>query len=346
VACCQIVRPDTLLRWFRQLAAKKYDSSAKRGPGRPRKADDVRSLVIQLATDNPGWGYTKIRDALRGLKLEIGRSTVASILAEEGIDPAPERRRKRTWKHFLTSHWETLYAGDFFSAETLGAFGTVRVMVFFVIELKSRAVHIAGIRVDPDSAWLLQVARNLLDPVDGFLRNATHLIHDRDPCSRQRGRRLSVRRRRERANSAAQPQRQPARRKVRENRQERVPRSLRDLRRAAPSPPAPRIRRALQCGAPPPGHRWPTHPTKSSADERQCDVGLDSVPLAPWRAAQFLPSCCRSRPGDEFRDTTGSADRLRSASERAPRAAWWAAGPASGAPGQWSSLPSSPSPSA
>ncbi|MEO8905568.1 MAG: hypothetical protein ABI627_28955 [Polyangiaceae bacterium] len=60
-------------------------------------------------------------------------------------------------------------------------FGTVRVMVFFVIELKSRAVHIAGMRVDPDGAWMTQVARNLLDPADGFLRDATHLIHDRGP---------------------------------------------------------------------------------------------------------------------------------------------------------------------
>jgi hypothetical protein len=60
-------------------------------------------------------------------------------------------------------------------------FGTVRHMVFFVMELRSRAVHIAGIRIDPDGAWVMQVARNLLDPVDGFLRNATHLIHDRDP---------------------------------------------------------------------------------------------------------------------------------------------------------------------
>jgi hypothetical protein len=60
-------------------------------------------------------------------------------------------------------------------------FGTVRVMVFFVIELKSRAVHIAGIRVAPDGAWMTQIARSLLDPVDGFLSGATHLIHDRDP---------------------------------------------------------------------------------------------------------------------------------------------------------------------
>jgi hypothetical protein len=118
---------------------------------------------------------------MRGLKIEIGRTTVANILAEAGIEPAPERTRKRTWKHFLRSHWETLYACDFFAVESLGIFGTVRYMVFFVMELRSRAVHIAGVYVDPDGRWMMQVARNLLDAEDGFLRDATHLIHDRDP---------------------------------------------------------------------------------------------------------------------------------------------------------------------
>jgi putative transposase len=185
-ACCQLVRPETILTWFRQLASKRYDSSDKRRTsGRPRKANDIRDLVIKLATENPGWGYTKIRDALRGLKIEIGRTTVASILADASLEPAPERSRRRTWRQFLKSHWETLYACDFFSVETLGAFGTVRFMVFFVMELKSRAVHIAGVHIDPDGAWMMQVARNLLDPVDGFLRNATHLIHDRDPLFTQ-----------------------------------------------------------------------------------------------------------------------------------------------------------------
>jgi transposase len=179
--CCQIVRPSTILAWFRRLVARKYDSSQVRRPGRPRKANDIRNLVVRMATENPGWGYTKIRDALRGLKIEIARTTVANILAEAGLEPAPERNRKRTWKQFIRSHWETLYACDFFAVETLGMFGTVRYMVFFVMELKSRAVHVAGIRIDPDGAWVMQVARNLLDPVDGFLRNATHLIHDRDP---------------------------------------------------------------------------------------------------------------------------------------------------------------------
>jgi hypothetical protein len=138
-------------------------------------------LVLRIAAENPGWGYTKIRDALRGLKIEIGRTTVAKLLLEAGIEPAPERNRKRTWKQFLRSHWETLHACDFFAVESLGFFGTIRYMVFFVVELRSRAVHIAGIRIDPDGAWMMQVARNLLDAEDGFLRSATHLIHDRDP---------------------------------------------------------------------------------------------------------------------------------------------------------------------
>ena len=182
--CCELVTPATILAWFRRLVAQKYDSSQsqRRGPGRPRKADDIRKLVVDVARANPGWGYTKIRDALRtGLGIEIGRTTVANILSEAGLEPAPERAKKRTWKQFIHSHWSTLYACDFFSVETLGVFGPVRHMVFFVMEVRTRAVEIAGIRVDPDGAWMKQMARNLTDPVDGFLRNATHLIHDRDP---------------------------------------------------------------------------------------------------------------------------------------------------------------------
>jgi putative transposase len=106
--CCQIVRPATVLAWFRQLAALKYDSSEARKAGRPGKGADIRTLVLKLARDNPGWGYTRIRDALRGLKIEIGRTTVANMLAEAGIEPAPERNRKRTWTQFLKSHWATL----------------------------------------------------------------------------------------------------------------------------------------------------------------------------------------------------------------------------------------------
>src|SRR5450759_907029 len=74
---CQIVKPATLLAWFRELGARQY-ASPRRQVGRPRKARDIRKLVVEMALANLGWGYTKIRDALRtGLKIEIGRATVA-----------------------------------------------------------------------------------------------------------------------------------------------------------------------------------------------------------------------------------------------------------------------------
>jgi transposase len=148
--CCQIVKPGTILGWFRQMAARKCDSS-KAKVGRPRKKKDIRKLVIEMALANLGWGYTKIRDALQtGLKIEIGRTTVANILLAKGIEPAPEREKKRTWKQFIKAHWDSLYGCDFFAVEALGLGGTVRYLVFFVISLKTRAVEIAGIRVDPD----------------------------------------------------------------------------------------------------------------------------------------------------------------------------------------------------
>ncbi|MFC1611645.1 integrase core domain-containing protein [Myxococcota bacterium] len=178
---CEIVKPATILAWFRNLVAKKYDGSGRRGPGRPRTATEKRELVIQIAKTNPGWGYSKIRDALRGLKINVGRTTIADILKDAGLEPAPERDKKRTWKQFMRSHRDSLYACDFFSVETLGLFGPVRQMVFFVIEVRTRVVEIVGIRVDPDGEWMKQMARNLIDCFDGFLVNAKYLIHDRDP---------------------------------------------------------------------------------------------------------------------------------------------------------------------
>jgi transposase len=180
---CEIVKPRTILDWFRRIYSEKYDSSkSPRRKGRPRKSKEIRELVIRLAKDNLSWGYTKIRDAVNaGLQVDICRNTVANILHEAGVVPAPEREKKRTWKEFVRSHWHCLYACDFFTVEVLGVFGAVRYSVFFVMELKTRAVEIAGIRVNPDGEWMKQVARNLTDPVDGLLRNARYLIHDADP---------------------------------------------------------------------------------------------------------------------------------------------------------------------
>jgi len=50
-----LVTPDTLLRWYRELVANKYDGSKKRGPGRPRIAGEIQALILEMARDNPGW---------------------------------------------------------------------------------------------------------------------------------------------------------------------------------------------------------------------------------------------------------------------------------------------------
>ena len=139
-----------------------------------------RDSVIEKASRVTASASSKVAQRLVSPERVLSGNP-SSILADAGVEPAPDRNRKRTRAHFLKSHWETLYACDFFSVEVLGVFGTVRTMVFFVMCIKTRAVRIAGVRIAPDGDWMKQIARNLLDPVDGFLRNASHLIHDRDP---------------------------------------------------------------------------------------------------------------------------------------------------------------------
>ena len=75
-----LVTPDTILRWYRELIAKKYDGTSRRGTGRPATARTVQTLVITFASENPSGGYTRIRGALRNVGHEIGKNTIKRIL--------------------------------------------------------------------------------------------------------------------------------------------------------------------------------------------------------------------------------------------------------------------------
>ena len=182
------VTPDTLLRWHRQLIARTYDGSGRRGPGRPRGMDTIRRLIVRMATENRGWGDTRIRGARGNLGHQVARGTIANVRKERGLEPAPERKTRTTWRECLAAHWDVLAAADCFTVEGWTPRGLTRFTVLVLMHLASRRVQIAGISAEPDGPWVTQLMRHATDAEDGCLRHIRFLIHDRDPLFRPAGR--------------------------------------------------------------------------------------------------------------------------------------------------------------
>ncbi len=170
-----VVSPVTLLRWHRELVARRWTYPHRR-PGRPGTPGDVRELVLRLARENPGWGYRRIQGELVGLGVLLAASTVWEILRRGGIEPAP-RRLDSSWAEFLRRQAASMLECDYL---TVGSVFFKRFYILFVIELQSRRVHLAGITANPDGAWVTQQARNLLMRLDDEGVRARFLIRDRD----------------------------------------------------------------------------------------------------------------------------------------------------------------------
>ena len=170
-----IITPRTLLRWHAELVRRHW-TYPRRTPGRPRTGPAIRRLVLEMARDNPAWGYRRICGELTGLGHKIAPSTLWEILKSAGIDPAPQRTAT-SWKQFLSAQAKTIAAAGVFPA------GTVflrRLYVLFAIEHHNRRVHLAGVTAHPTAAWTIQQARNtLMDQAErpGGLK---FLIRDRD----------------------------------------------------------------------------------------------------------------------------------------------------------------------
>ena len=179
--CTELFTPDTVMRWYQKLIAEKYDGSQHRtSPGRPPITQEVVRLVIRFKEENPRWGYKKITDQIVYLGYEISKSSVKNILIENGYDPEPDLTVRSTWHEFIKSHWDVMTACDFFTIELMVGRRLVRCTIFFVIELSSRKVFFAPIKLQPDGEYMKQIARSLTD-YGGFPRGKRYLIHDRDP---------------------------------------------------------------------------------------------------------------------------------------------------------------------
>jgi transposase InsO family protein len=177
-----IATPDTLLRWYNRLIAQKFDGSRRRTQlGRPPVAEEVERLAVQMAEENPTWGYRRIQGALANLGHQIDKITVRNILRRHHLEPAPQRRKAgMSWAQFLKLHWDVLAATDFFTVEVATWHGLVTYYVLVMMELATRRVELAGITPHPTAPFMQQCARQLTDPFEGFLLGKRYLIHDRD----------------------------------------------------------------------------------------------------------------------------------------------------------------------
>jgi len=172
-----IVTPDTILRWHRQLIVRKWTFTPTR-LGRPGIIQEISSLILRMATENPRWGYTRIQGALKNLGHGVARSTVAKVLKANGLPPASDR--PTSWGTFLRAHWGAIAGADFFTSEVWTPRGLITYYMLFVIDLRSRRVYVAGSTPTPDASFMAQAARRLTDAVDGFLASHQVLICDRD----------------------------------------------------------------------------------------------------------------------------------------------------------------------
>ncbi|GAA4733924.1 integrase core domain-containing protein [Phytohabitans rumicis] len=172
-----LVRPDTVLRWHRDLAARRHAvASRPPGRGRPPTIRSIRVLVLRLVAENPSWGYRRVHGELLTLGITVAASTVWELLHQAGIDPAPNRAAT-TWTQFLRSQAEALLAADFIETVTLA--GT-RMYILAVIEHASRRIRILGATAHPTTGWVTQAARNLVMDLEDAGCRVKYLIRDRD----------------------------------------------------------------------------------------------------------------------------------------------------------------------
>lgn len=172
-----MVRPDTVLRWHRDLIKRRHARTSRpKKPGRPPTVRSIRRLVLRLVRENPSWGYRRVHGELATLGIKLAASTVWEILTAEGIDPAPDRAAT-TWADFLRSQADALLACDFIETVTLTG---QRQYILAVIEHVTRRIRILGTTAHPTAAWVAQAARNLaMDLTDAQATHA-YLVRDRD----------------------------------------------------------------------------------------------------------------------------------------------------------------------
>ncbi len=177
-----LVTPETIYRWHRQFVAMAYGPKGRDHSVVHARRAERNALIIKLAVENSGWGYTRIQGVMQNLGYpKLSTSTIGEVLREAGIRPSPERSSRLDWKTFIRVHADQLAATDFFMVPVWTSRGLAMYRVHFVIDLLTRKVEITHIGCQYSGELMLQIARNLTDAFEGFLTGKKYMLHDRDP---------------------------------------------------------------------------------------------------------------------------------------------------------------------
>jgi putative transposase len=149
---------------------------SRAGRGRPSVPQQVQSLIVRLATENPRWGYQRIGGELLHLGCQVSASSIARVLRANGLQPAP-RPASTTWRSVLRRQAAGIVACDFLTVDTVFR---QRLYVLFFIQLHTRRVHLAGVTANPTGVWVAQQARNLAVTLDEGASTVRFLLRDRD----------------------------------------------------------------------------------------------------------------------------------------------------------------------
>ena len=170
----RIVTPATLLDWHRRMIRRKW--AQPRPPGRPPLAEELAELIVRLARENRTWGVVRVQGELRRLGHRIGAGTIRRILRSRRIPPPSVR--DDSWRTFLRAHAETILALDFFHVDC--AVTLTRLYVAFVVEHRTRRLHLLGVTRYPTGAWAVHLAREFTADLEEAGHRFTRPIRDRD----------------------------------------------------------------------------------------------------------------------------------------------------------------------
>ena len=172
-----LVRPETVLGWHRALVRRKWAAfGRRRGPGRPRIDGECRQLVLRLASENPRWGYVRIRGELIKLGYVVSATSIRNLMQKHGVPTSP-RRWGMSWREFLRAQASAIVATDYFTVDT---WNLKRLHVLFFMELATRRIVWFGVTENPNQEWVSQQARNLTWRLQEQGSQAKFLICDND----------------------------------------------------------------------------------------------------------------------------------------------------------------------